>query len=162
MASTARDSRLEETALADLSVHHLWKAIHESIDQEGTTTVLRVELQDETFPIGSSWVLEEIPWEVRDWGGARGDVYCIAVPCGAFVLACGLVARNCDALRYLCRAVHARRWVSPAARRYEAPEGLPEPFAENFRMMMEAQRRHDRGGDDRGPNKFRGRSPFDP
>lgn len=124
VASKTGEGGDREAALSDLLLRGVWRRVREPDDAETTAAVLREQLQDAGVPASPAGVLQdsvlaekvrEVPVPVQiatgGWRVAkadRADAFCLAVPCGAFVLANGLIAKNCDPLRYLVKFLELR------------------------------------------------------
>lgn len=104
VAQGSRERDCGQSPDARVRMHCVWQPIQESLDSESPTMFLSLELQDEALP-GNAPRLSAKVLQVSKVGQRLADVYCLSVPCGAFVLACGLVVKNCDATRYLCMDV---------------------------------------------------------
>lgn len=100
VAQEARQENMEQQAIQAVHLHYLWQPIRESFNKKEATAFLSLELQDEALP-GYAPRLSEKVLQVEKLGERTADVFCLSVPCGAFVLACGFIVKNCDALRYL-------------------------------------------------------------
>lgn len=91
-----------EIDLQKIQLLYMRKTIRESYDSKNPTSFLRVKLQNEKFQEYSSQLSTEILQEKpKIISRKRIPVYCIQVPCGWFLLANGLIAKNCDCLRYM-------------------------------------------------------------
>jgi len=78
----------------------VWRDVRDQVDQKSADEVLRWDVQAACLQAKESGLLEAVRSDASIVDAGRMDVYCIAVPCGAFVLADGWIAHNCDALRY--------------------------------------------------------------
>ena len=101
----ALDAHERDRCIVDLQkvqLRYLRKTIRESIKSKTSTAFLRVKLQDGKLQKKSSELSTEILQEKpRVISSKIAPVFCLQVPCGWFVLANGLIAKNCDCLRYL-------------------------------------------------------------